>query len=31
VTLTGSTTEKAARFWNQFDPPVGELPALALR
>jgi linear primary-alkylsulfatase len=31
ATLNGGTAEDAARFWSLFDPPVGELPALALR
>ncbi|HET7034596.1 MAG TPA: alkyl sulfatase dimerization domain-containing protein [Thermomicrobiaceae bacterium] len=29
--LKAGTPEEAARFWSLFDPPVGELPALALR
>jgi alkyl sulfatase BDS1-like metallo-beta-lactamase superfamily hydrolase len=31
VTLSAGTSESAARFWSLFDPPIGELPALALR
>jgi alkyl sulfatase BDS1-like metallo-beta-lactamase superfamily hydrolase len=31
ATLTLGTAEEAARFWSLFDPPSGELPALALR
>ena len=31
ASLTRGTTEFAAQFWSLFDPPVGELPALALR
>jgi alkyl sulfatase BDS1-like metallo-beta-lactamase superfamily hydrolase len=31
ATLSAGTAEDAARFWGLFDPPVGELPALALR
>lgn len=31
VTLNSGTAEEAARFWSLFDPPVGELPAIALR
>lgn len=30
-TLTAGTGEDAARFWGLFDPPMGELPAIALR
>lgn len=31
VTLTQGTAEDAAHFWSLFDPPPGELPAIALR
>lgn len=31
ATLTRGATEDVARFWSLFDPPVGDLPALALR
>jgi alkyl sulfatase BDS1-like metallo-beta-lactamase superfamily hydrolase len=31
ATLHGGTAEDAAQFWGLFDPPVGELPTLALR
>ena len=31
ATLNRGTAEDAAQFWSLFDPPVGELPALALR
>ncbi len=31
VTLTKGTAEDATRFWSLFDPPIGALPALALR
>jgi alkyl sulfatase BDS1-like metallo-beta-lactamase superfamily hydrolase len=31
VTLARGTVEEAALFWSLFDPPMGELPALALR
>jgi alkyl sulfatase BDS1-like metallo-beta-lactamase superfamily hydrolase len=31
ATLTRGTAEEAAHFWSLFDPPLGELPALALR
>ncbi|HET8630902.1 MAG TPA: alkyl sulfatase dimerization domain-containing protein, partial [Thermomicrobiales bacterium] len=31
ATLTRGTAEEAARFWGLFDPPMGDLPALALR
>jgi len=31
ATLNMGTAEEAAHFWSLFDPPVGELPALALR
>ena len=31
ATLTRGTAEGAAQFWSLFDPPVAELPALALR
>ena len=31
ATLTRGTAEDAAHCWSLFDPPVGELPALALR
>jgi alkyl sulfatase BDS1-like metallo-beta-lactamase superfamily hydrolase len=31
ATLSAGTSEDAARFWGLFDPPAGELPALALR
>jgi alkyl sulfatase BDS1-like metallo-beta-lactamase superfamily hydrolase len=31
ATLRVGTDEDAARFWSLLDPPVGELPALALR
>jgi alkyl sulfatase BDS1-like metallo-beta-lactamase superfamily hydrolase len=31
ATLTRGTGEDAARFWSLFDPPMGELPAIALR
>ncbi len=31
ATLATGTAEEAARFWSLFDPPMGELPALALR
>jgi alkyl sulfatase BDS1-like metallo-beta-lactamase superfamily hydrolase len=31
ATLTKGTVEDAAQFWSLFDPPLEELPALALR
>ena len=31
ATLHRGTADEAAQFWGLFDPPVGELPALALR
>ena len=31
ATLNLGTAEQAAQFWSLFDPPVGDLPALALR
>ena len=31
ATLDRGTAEEAAHFWSLFDPPMGELPALALR
>lgn len=31
ATLAEGTAEDAARFWALFDPPMGELPAIALR
>lgn len=31
ATLTTGAAEEAARFWRLFDPPAGDLPALALR
>ncbi len=31
ATLNRGTAEEAARFWSLFDPPLSELPALALR
>jgi len=31
ATLTAGTAEETAHFWGLFDPPAGELPALALR
>jgi hypothetical protein len=31
ATLNRGTAEEAAQFWSLFDPPAGELPALALR
>jgi len=31
ASLTRGTDELVAQFWSLFDPPVGELPALALR
>lgn len=31
ATLNRGTAEDAAQFWNLFDPPGGELPAIALR
>jgi alkyl sulfatase BDS1-like metallo-beta-lactamase superfamily hydrolase len=31
VTLSKGTAEDAAHFWSLFDPPAGDLPALALR
>jgi alkyl sulfatase BDS1-like metallo-beta-lactamase superfamily hydrolase len=31
ATLNRGSAEDAAHFWSLFDPPVGELPALALR
>ncbi len=31
ATLARGTAEDAAQFWSLFDPPVGDLPALALR
>jgi alkyl sulfatase BDS1-like metallo-beta-lactamase superfamily hydrolase len=31
ATLARGTAEEAAQFWSLFDPPAGELPALALR
>ncbi len=31
ATISGGTAEEAARLWSLFDPPVGGLPALALR
>jgi alkyl sulfatase BDS1-like metallo-beta-lactamase superfamily hydrolase len=31
ATLNRGTAEDAARFWSLFDPPVGGLPAIALR
>jgi alkyl sulfatase BDS1-like metallo-beta-lactamase superfamily hydrolase len=31
ATIIWGTAEEAARFWSLFDPPGGELPALALR
>ena len=31
ATLNRGTDEDAAQFWSLFDPPLGELPAIALR
>jgi alkyl sulfatase BDS1-like metallo-beta-lactamase superfamily hydrolase len=31
ATLNEGTAAEATRFWSLFDPPVGELPAIALR
>ncbi len=31
VTLSKGTAEEAVQFWSLFDPPVADLPALALR
>lgn len=31
ATLTAGTAEAAKRFWSLFDPPLGEIPAIALR
>jgi hypothetical protein len=31
ATLNRGAAREAAQFWSLFDPPVGELPAIALR